>query len=49
MNKWIMLEGVNFDTAEMYSVPREETYGYWKNYWNLVKKNRKKRRGGSRF
>jgi aryl-alcohol dehydrogenase-like predicted oxidoreductase len=28
MNKWIMLEGVNFDTAEMYSVPREETYGY---------------------
>jgi hypothetical protein len=31
----------------MYSVPaREETYGILEN-WNLVQKNRKKRRGGS--
>jgi hypothetical protein len=28
MLKWIMPEwGVNFDTAEMYSIPAEKTYG----------------------
>jgi hypothetical protein len=37
-------------TAEMYSVPaREKPTVGMKNYWNLVQKNRKKRRGGSGF